>query len=301
MPSPTDCGDISIKPTVNVSPMVDDAALGSRQCDKEKSMKLNSLMGGTSSTFGSKVRSALLMFVLVTTAVTGLQVVTVSAASAASVTSGVNIRPCVDLSRSACAPVGTTNSTAVSALRCWRDGSVATGNYTSQRWFLVYLGDGREGYVHSSFVGGQYSTPNCTTLAYVRAADKALSYIGQVYAPYDIANKYSDWAPGPYGEWSGDCAKLSHSAYVYGAGYPFETGNAIVMYQKYRNRGLIYGGLPRYGAPVFYNIAAPYGHTAIYVGGTTIVSTQGMDNARLQVVRRDIYSFGNYLGWARIG
>lgn len=160
----------------------------------------------------------------------------VSPASTASVVAGVNIRPCVDTSRNICNPIGTTSGTAVSAMRCWRDGSWATGRYNSNRWFLVYLGDGREGYVHSSFVDGQYSTPNCGTLAYVRAADKALSYVGQVYAPGEIANKYAanDWATGPIGEWSGDCAKLAHSAYVYGAGYPFETGHASGMYSMNR-------------------------------------------------------------------
>jgi hypothetical protein len=234
----------------------------------------------------------------------GLGLVTLaSPANAAAVTSGVNIRPCVDLSNPVCSPVGTTISTTINKIRCYRDGSWATGAYASNRWFLVYLADGREGYVHSSFVSGQYPTPECTTLAYVRAADKALSYVGQVYATSDIANKYaaSDWAPGPFGEWSGDCAKLTNSSYRFGAGVGYASGNAINQYYAYRASGQVYGGLPRYGAPVFYNIAAPYGHTAIYVGGTTIVSTQGMDGAHLPVARRDINSFGNYLGWAKIG
>lgn len=231
----------------------------------------------------------------------GASIAGATAASAATVTPGVNLRPCVDLSRGVCAPVGSTSGTGINTIRCWRDGSTATGAYTSNRWFLVYLSDGREGYVHSSYVSGQYTTPNCSTLAYVRAADQALSYIDQVYAPSAIAAHYSDWAPGPYGEWSGDCAKLTHSSYVYGAGVGFATGNAINQYNTYRSQGVIYGGLPRYGSPVYYNIASPYGHTAIYVGGTTIISTQGLDNARLSVVRRDVYSFANYLGWAKVG
>ncbi len=122
-----------------------------------------------------------------------------------------------------------------------------------------------------------------------------------MYAPDYVANKYNDWVPGPYAEWSGDCAKLAHYGFAYAAGHPFATGDAIQMYQTYKNAGKIYGGLPRYGDPVFYNIAAPYGHVAIYVGGTTIVSTQGMDNAYQPVARRDINSFGNYLGWALVG
>ena len=32
-------------------------------------------------------------------------------------------------------------------------------------------------------------------------------------------------------------------------------------------------------------------------GGTTIVTTQGMEGANLPIARRDLYFFGNYLGW----
>ncbi len=223
-----------------------------------------------------------------------------SQAREATVTGGVNLRPCVDLGRSVCSPVGTTGSTASATMRCWRDGSTATGAYTSNRWFLMLLADSREGFVHSSYVRNQNGVPNCNTLPYVRAADYALGLVGQVYAASSLASRYTDWAPGPYAEWSGDCAKLTHASWVYGAGASYANGNAIVQYRYYRDRGMIYGGLPRFGEPVFYNIAAPYGHTAIYVGGTTIVSTQGMDGSRLPVVRRDINSFGNYLGWARL-
>lgn len=241
----------------------------------------------------------------VTLATTGALVasgmVLAPAASAATVTPGVNLRPCVDLGQAVCSPVGTTSGTGVNTIRCWRDGSWATGNYSSNRWLLVYLSDGREGYVHSSYVAGQYATPSCGTLAYVRAADKALSYYRQQSAPSDIASRYSDWAPGPYAEWSGDCAKLTHSAYVYGAGLGFAGGNAIQQYNTYRSQGAVLGGLPRYGAPVYYNIAAPYGHTAIYIGGTTVITTQGMDGNNLPVERRDLYSFANYLGWAKVG
>jgi cell wall-associated NlpC family hydrolase len=110
----------------------------------------------------------------------------------------------------------------------------------------------------------------------------------------------SDWAPGPSGEWSGDCAKLTASSFTRGAGVGYRRGNAIDQYNGYKSAGLVYGGIPRHGDPVFYNIAAPYGHTAIYIGGTTVVTTQGMDFARQPVARRDLHSFANYLGWARV-
>jgi hypothetical protein len=220
-----------------------------------------------------------------------------SPAGALTITSNVNVRPCVDLNNPSCAPVGSTGTVGISKLRCWRDASWATGNYNSNRWFLILLKDGREGYVHSSFVGQQTSTPNCTTLHYVRAADWAIAQIGQAYAPASISRNYSDWPPGPIGEWSGDCAKFAHAAYAYGAGTSFPRGNAIGQYRHFRDRGQIIGGLPRYGSPVFYNVTQ-YGHVAIYIGGTTIVTTRGLDNHGLTVARADINSFANYLGWA---
>ncbi len=233
-------------------------------------------------------------------AVAGLSVIAAPAASAATVTANVNLRPCVDLNNPNCSPVGTTGNAGVYKMRCWRDGSWATGNYNSNRWFLLSLTDGREGYVHSSFVGSQYSTPNCSDLPYVRAADWAIAQIGQTRAPDAWARNFSDWAPGPYAEWSGDCAKFTFMSFAYAAGVPYARGDAIGQYNQYKNQGMIYGGLPRYGDPVFYNIAAPYGHTAIYIGGTTIVTTQGMDGANQPIARRDINSFGNYLGWAAV-
>jgi hypothetical protein len=230
----------------------------------------------------------------------GLCLLTAPAANATTVAAGVNLRPCVDLSNGNCAPVGTTGNAGVTRMRCYRDGAWATGNYRSNRWFLLLLTDGREGYVHSSFVGNQVLTPNCSTLPYVRAADFAISQIGNLYAPSNLAGNYTDWSPGPFAEWSGDCAKLTHMSFYYGANTSYARGNAIDQYHFYKNSGIVYGGLPRYGDPVFYNIAAPYGHTAIYIGGTTIVSTQGMDGDHRPVARRDINSFGNYLGWARV-
>lgn len=246
------------------------------------------------------------LFRIVTAVALGLSVLlglilgTTPPASAATVTGGVNLRPCVSLNWQVCAPVGTTNGGNLYKVRCWRDGSWATGAYSSNRWFLVVLSDMREGFVHSSFVGQQPSVPNCSTLSYVRAADKALTYFNQVYAPTDVANRYTDWRPGPWAEWSGDCAKLSRSAWELGGGVSHPGGNAIDQYYNFRNRGMILGGIPRYGAPVYYNIARPAGHVALYIGGTTILTTQGVDNNRLPVVRRDLNSYGNYLGWSTL-
>lgn len=221
-------------------------------------------------------------------------------ASAATLSgSNVNIRACVDIANPVCAaPVGTTGSAGIAKMRCWRDGSTVTGNYRSQRWFLVMLTDDREGYIHSSFVTNQQNVPNCSTLAYVRAADFAISQVGKVYADSGVASQYSaaDWAPGPYAEYSGDCAKLTGSSYrTTGSTYP--RASAIGQFNSFRNAGKILAGIPRYGSPVFYNIT-DWGHTAIYIGGTSIVSTQKLDGARLPVVVQDLHSYGAYLGYA---
>lgn len=71
----------------------------------------------------------------------------------------------------------------------------------------------------------------------------------------------------------------------------YRRGDAIQQYDGYKRDGKIVGGIPRYGEPVFYNIAVPYGHTAIYIGGLTIVSAQGMDGNKLSVARRGLHSF----------
>lgn len=224
----------------------------------------------------------------------GLGVAAAPAANAATVTGGVNLRPCVDLNNGNCAPVGTTNGGNLYKMRCWRDGSWATGNYTSNRWFLVSLTDGREGYVHSSFVGSQYATPNCSDLPYVRAADWAIARIGQVTQDAFPGN------PTPGRDWSGYCATFTWGAFRAGAGVGYPAANAIDQYWYFKNRGLIAGGLPRYGDPVFYDIAQPYGHTAIYIGGTTVVTTRGYEGNHLPIQRTDVNTFPNYLGWAVI-
>jgi hypothetical protein len=59
-----------------------------------------------------------------------------------------------------------------------------------------------------------------------------------------------------------------------GAGVMYRRGKAIVQYRGYASDGRIVSGIPCYGEPVFHDIAAPYGHTASYVRGVTIATTQ---------------------------
>ena len=87
--------------------------------------------------------------------------------------------------------VGTLPANTDFVMRCYRDGSSATGAYTSNRWFLGHSrADGREGFVHSSFVRNQARVPECSTLVYVRAADRALSQRGKVKMDTADANYF---------------------------------------------------------------------------------------------------------------
>ncbi|MGN9807464.1 hypothetical protein [Micromonospora sp. L32] len=214
------------------------------------------------------------------------------------VVSGVNLRPCVDTNNGNCSPVGTTGSSTTAKMECWRDGSWATGAYYSNRWFLLELSDTREGFVHSSYVGSQTAVPNCNDLPRVRAADWAIAQIGQTRASEAYWYSPYDWRPGELGEWSGDCAKLPTIAYR-NAGVNYYLANAINQWNYYANAGLTRSGIPRYGDPVWWN-ETQWGHTAIYIGGTTAVGTQGLDGQWKPVARYDIYSHANYLGWAKV-
>jgi hypothetical protein len=62
--------------------------------------------------------------------------------------------------------IGWTGSRRWSAVKCWADGSWATGNYGSNRWFKVYVYNNGNGvtwsFVHSSYVYNQpTNVPQC--------------------------------------------------------------------------------------------------------------------------------------------
>jgi hypothetical protein len=62
--------------------------------------------------------------------------------------------------------LGYTSGRRSSAVKCWADGDSATGNYTSTRWFKVYVYNNGTGvqwsFVHSSYVYNQPSVPECS-------------------------------------------------------------------------------------------------------------------------------------------
>jgi hypothetical protein len=61
--------------------------------------------------------------------------------------------------------LGRTSNVQKSYVYCYADGAWATGNYSSNRWFQVYvhLSNGKLGrfFVHSSYVYNQISVPRC--------------------------------------------------------------------------------------------------------------------------------------------
>ena len=82
------------------------------------------------------------------------------------------------------------------------------------------------GLVHSSLVGAQTATPTCSAVPRVMAGLHALNLVGQVTANSSDAALFRDWAPGPYGEWSGDCKKLASTAWYRATGAPLVSVNA---------------------------------------------------------------------------
>jgi hypothetical protein len=236
---------------------------------------------------------------VILTLVTGGVLTGAPGAHASTAADAANIRACVNVDSSVCAPTTSVPRNTTVSMSCWRDAAKSTvGLYASPRWFLVRVADGREGFMHSSLVSGQTSVPNCNTLARVRMADWAIAQHGKVYANSSDAALFtaSDWAPGPYGEWSGDCIKYSWTA-AYRAGVSMPRGNAINVYNSYKNAGRIRGGYPAYGQPVFWNVTS-YGHTQVSLGSNATIGTRGLDNNGYTVARQSVSSYSSYLGWA---
>ena len=106
--------------------------------------------------------------------------------------------------------------------------------------------------MHSSQVGGQElapRAPHCGSVPRVKAGLEAIARIGQVYANSSDAALFTDWAPGPYGEWSGDCKKLVNVAWYRATGVKLVSGNAKPTFDYYwARRSYKGGGNPAYGS-----------------------------------------------------
>lgn len=205
---------------------------------------------------------------------------------------------CTNTGNPGCRPSGMPSTVANGSvtMKCWKDGSAATGEYPTNRWFWVNASWG-EGYVTASVVHNQTSVPACNINRRFVAAEAAVARYGQVWASSsDTATFAGEWAPGPAGEWAGDCPKIPAIGWL-AAGVRVPRQDALKNYSTWRNQGRIQGGVPPRGAIVFYNIALPQGHTAISLGNGYVATTRGLDFSELpnSVVRYNSYS--NYLGY----
>lgn len=215
---------------------------------------------------------------------------------ASKLTARASVRLCASTSVGACTTDVAKAAGTKLRMVCWRDGSWFTGAYSSNRWFYVKFEGGGDGFVHSSYVGNQTTTPNCKEVASVVAGDRALAYNGKTYASPTDASRFTaaDWKPGPVGQWSGDCAKFARIAWW---GRPsVHTGHAVEQYKKYKADGKIKGGLPPRGALVFWPTATSYGHVAVSLGGGYVATTQGLDEVTKPVVVRKVASVTSSLG-----
>ena len=224
-----------------------------------------------------------------------------SAASAATptITQAASVRSCTNLGNINCQSFTTVAAGTQLTMVCWRDESWATGAYSSNRWFLVRRNyDGLEGFVHSSLVRSQTATPNCSAVPRVMAGLHALNRVGQVTANSADAALFRDWAPGPYGEWSGDCKKLVSTAWYRATGAPLVSVNAKPELRLLLGAALPEGlRYPRSGSLVGFNTYLPYGHIAVAVGGNRIASTRGVDGNRLANAIQTTSSYPSYAGW----
>lgn len=233
-------------------------------------------------------------------AATTLLPVTAAPASAASprLQGDAGVRPCIDLENAGCAPVATVPRGTSVTMECWQDGSWETGAYATNRWFFVSAG-GRRGFVHASWVIDQAKVGSCKENRGIGAARWAGEHIGRTKpTPAEAGRIGID-----DGRWSGWCAGFTYGAYLWGDGVtPRFAGNAAPRYEAYRQAGLVSGwsgaGNVPVGAMVFWpDVAAPYGHTALYVGDGMVISTQGLSDPSRPVGRVPVDTWGTPAGW----
>lgn len=211
-----------------------------------------------------------------------------------SITANSPLYLCVNTANTGCRPVGMPSASAGQAatMKCWKKGSPANG---TDMWFWV-TGPFGEGYVNANVVRNQKTVGACDAIKAFVAAEAAIARNGQVWAGTADQGLFaaSEWAPGPVGEWAGDCPKLPYVGWR-AAGVTIPKRNAIDNYRSVS--ASVRPGVPPRGAVVFYDIAAPYGHEAISVGNGYVVTTRGLDNSKAANAVVGYNYFGSYLGW----
>lgn len=220
---------------------------------------------------------------------------TASAATPYVVSSEAGLRYCVNTAKVGCAKAGNW-AKGPATMVCWKDQSVATGRYTSKRWFYLTQGSKR-GWTHSSWVTQQTTVPNCSTHRGVRAATWAAERVGVVHmtsAEASYIGEYRDF------RWSGACAGFSSSAFHFGAKVePRYRGDAGAMYRAYKSAGRVrsMSSTPSVGSYVFWPNSTAWGHVAIYIGNGYVATTWGLPGQGYSNKRVKIGTIGTAAGW----
>lgn len=189
-------------------------------------------------------------------------------------------------------------------MSCWEDGRTATGRYSSNRWFYVTTPSKQRGFVHSSWVENQTTVGRCSSHVGVRAAAWAAEQRGRRSPrPSEAAQVGID-----DGRWQGWCkgfAAMSHEAF----GRNVVGGDAWDTWQHFRSAGVARTSVDpdkiAIGSLVFYDVARPYGHVAVYVGNGYVMSTQGSYGTTtgrgLPIARLSLTHWGEPVGWVHPG
>jgi hypothetical protein len=182
-------------------------------------------------------------------------------------------------------------------MHCWKWGTEATGEYTSKKYFYVTAtATNQKGYVHSSRVINQTpNTPECGTHRGIATATWAAQHVG--VSSTTAAERTA--IPTTTTRWAGYCATFTYAATKLGAGYtPRYAGDAKPRYDSYANSGRVTKtGTPSIGAHVFWRNVTSFGHTAIYVGNGTVVTTRGLPGETKPIERVSLTYFGSPTGW----
>lgn len=206
---------------------------------------------------------------LVLALITGLALLALpSPAQAAGpyITQDANVRSCTNTANANCAPFARISARTAGEL--WSAGATSPGPpgpTPRTAGFLVRrASDGFEGFVHSSQVGGQElapRAPHCGSVPRVKAGlGRSPESARCMPTPSDAA-LFTDWAPGPYGEWSGDCKKLVNVAWYRATGVKLVSGNAKPTFDYYWARRSYKGWRqPGLRQPGGLQRLCPYGH-----------------------------------------